>query len=70
MIINNFYINDKDMKEHFIIFNYGDDYYSYNYNRKCFIKLDYDYLINNLKSKKIGLYLNEDFNIIKERVVL
>ena len=68
--INNFYINDRNMKEHFIIFNYGDDYYSYNYSRKCFIKLDYDYLINNLKSKKIGLYLNEDFNIIKERVVL
>ena len=68
--INNFYLRNNLEKEHFLVFDYNNSYYSYNYNKQKFIKLGYDYLIENIKNKKIGLYQNEEFNITRERMVL
>ena len=68
--INNFYLRNNLEKEHFLVFDYNNSYYSYNYNKQKFIKLGYDYLIENIKNKKIGLYQNEEFDITRERVVL
>lgn len=68
--INNFYLKKDNGREHFMIINCNDDYYSYNYNKKCFIRLEYNYLIENIKNKKIGLYQDEKFDIVRERVVL
>ena len=66
--ISNFYLNN-EYREHFIVFNYNDYYYSYNYARGCFIKVNYDYLVDNIKCNKIGLYMNESFNL-RERGAL
>lgn len=70
IMINNFYINNKEEKEHFLVFSYNKEYYSYNYSKRHFIRLEYDYLIENIKNKKIGLYLGEEFNLLKGRVTL
>ncbi len=71
--INNFFVYDdlnSRKKEHFIIIGYSDKFYSFNYNRKCFMSIDYDMLYDNLKNKKIGLYNDEDFNIKEKSMVL
>lgn len=67
--INNFYVYNGD-REHFIVISYSDKYYSFNYNKGCFIDISYDIILDNLKNKRIGLYNNEDFDIIKKGVVL
>ena len=71
--INNFFAYDdinSRKKEHFIIIGYSDKFYSFNYNKKCFMSIDYDMLSDNLKNKRIGLYNDEDFNIIEKSMVL
>mgnify|MGYP006916255911 CR=1 FL=1 len=67
--INNFYVNDNG-KEHFIVINYGEEYYSYNYNKHAFIKVKYEDIYKNLEEHLIGLYYDEDFIISKKDVVL
>ena len=62
--INNLYLNNQE-KNHFIMISYNNDHYSYNYKEKTFIKVnDYD-LIDNLKTGKIGLYLDDFIPNIK-----
>lgn len=68
--INNFYLNKKEEKEHFIVISYDEKYYSYNYIKKTFIRLDYNYIIESIKNKIIKLYQGEDFNISKGRKVV
>ena len=47
------------------IINYGEEYYSYNYNKKCFMKVKYEDIYKNLENHLIGLYNDENF--IKDR---
>ena len=67
--INNFYVNGESGKEHFIVINYGDNYYSFNYSKNSFISVSYDELYKNIKNNLIGLYSDEDF-VIDEKEVL
>lgn len=53
-----------------MVINFNDNYYSYNYSKSCFIKLEYNYLLENIRNKKIGLYYDEKFEIERERIVL
>lgn len=58
--INNLYINDiYHEKEHFILITYGDEHYSFNFKKNCFVLVEDEDLIKNLQSKKIGIYANE-----------
>ena len=59
--INNFYVVDNIEKKHFIVINYGEDYYSYNYNKKCFMNIKYEDIYNNLEKHLIGIYNDENF---------
>lgn len=68
--INNFYLRNAGEKEHFIVFSCNDKFYSYNYSRGHFVELKYNYLIENIKNKKVFLYQNENFNVTKEGIVL
>lgn len=69
--INNLFIsNSLDMKEHFALFSYNDNYYSYNYSRGTFISMDYNVLYDNIKNNRIGIYDDEDFELREKRVVL
>lgn len=59
--INNLYLhNIYNNKEHFILISYKEYRYSYNYNKKTFMKINEKDLINNLENEKIGIYLNEE----------
>lgn len=69
-ISNLFLIDNVFDKNHFIVIGYNDMFYSYNYNKKCFIKLDYDVINKYIKSNKIGLYEGECFNLGESRLVL
>lgn len=66
--INNFYVVDKNYKKHFIVINYGEEYYSYNYNKKCFIKVKYEDIYKNLENHLIGIYNDENFIRNREEV--
>lgn len=69
--INNLFVcSDGINKDHFIVFNYGDTYYSYNYNKKCFISIDYNVLLDNINNKRIGIYEEEDFELKVGKVIL
>lgn len=68
--INNFYIVDEMNKRHFIIINYGDLYYSYNYSSHKFIKVRYEDIYKNIESNLIGLYCDEDFTRNKKEVMV
>lgn len=69
--ISNLYVYNVDKyKEHFILFSYNDKYYSFNYKRGCFIKVDSDILYINIDSNKIGLYNGEYLEMNKGSVVL
>lgn len=62
--INNLYLNSNE-KSHFIMISYNNDHYSYNYKKRCFVKVnDFD-LIDNINNGKIGVYLNEFIPNIK-----
>lgn len=69
--INNLFINNNN-KEHFILISYDNKYYSYNYPRESFVELSYDEIMNNIETKRIGIYLNERIpaiNTYKEKVI-
>ena len=69
--INNLFLLDSDeSKEHFIVISYDNSFYSYNYNKQCFIKMSYDVITKNIKDNKIGIYKGEDFYCKESRLVL
>lgn len=69
--ISNFFVNGSSgYKEHFIVVSYNDKYYSFNYNKNCFIDMDYFVLSDNLKNNKIGIYDGEIFSNIEKGMVL
>ena len=69
--IYNFFVNKGEYhKEHFIVIGSNDIYYSYNYNKGCFIRVDKDIIYDNMKNKKIGIYENEDFDIVERRALV
>ena len=57
--INNLLLNNHS-KLHFILISYDTSYYSYNYNKKAFVKINELDIINNLQIGKIGLYKEEN----------
>ena len=60
--ISNLFVYDKKMgREHFLVFSYNDNMYSYNYNKKHFIKVNSDILLSNFNNNKIGFYSEEDY---------
>ena len=69
-ISNLFIDNGLDVKEHFIVFSYNDKYYSYNYNKGCFMEIEASVLSENIKSNRIGIYDDEDFDIRERSVIL
>lgn len=72
--INNLYINDmSNNKEHFILINYDNKCYSYNYTKNSFVEISPEEIKNNIEKKKIGIYLNEKLPFLttpKEKVIL
>ena len=69
--INNLFVyNGFDIREHFIVFNYDNVYYGYNYNKRCFFGMDYNLLCDNINNNKIGVYDGEDFMVGKGIVML
>jgi len=69
--INNLYVySGFDNKEHFAVFSYNDVYYSFNYNKRCFVRVDESVLYDNIRNKRIGIYEMEDFNVNDKRLVL
>ena len=57
--INNLYMNTNNKKEHFILISHNNSYYSFNYISNTFIKVPEHEIIENIESKRIGIYLNE-----------
>ena len=68
--INNFYVNDGMEKKHFIVINYGDEYFSFNYSTNSFIKIKYEDIYKRIESNIIGLYFDEDFIKDKKEVLV
>ena len=68
--INNFYVNDGIEKKHFIVINYGDEYFSFNYSTNSFIKIKYEDIYNKIENNLIGLYFDEDFIREKKEVLV
>ncbi len=69
--INNlFAYKGLNVKEHFIVFSYDDKYYSYNYNKGCFVSIEASILSENIKCNRIGIYGDENFDIREGSVVL
>ncbi|MCI6266093.1 MAG: hypothetical protein MR598_04535 [Erysipelotrichaceae bacterium] len=67
--INNLYIHDAyNTKEHFILMNYDEKYYSYNYNRNSFVEISKEEIIKNIETKKIGIYRNEKIPFITKEI--
>ena len=63
--INNLYISDIcDIRRHFILISYNDEYYSYNYKLKNFMKIKKEDLIKKIDEEKIGIYLNENLSLV------
>ncbi len=67
--INNFYVGNNGLKEHFIVVNYGEEYYSFNYSKNTFMLISYDEIYSNMENRLIGLYDDEDFKIKEESLV-
>lgn len=69
--VNNLFVSGNSRsKEHFTLFSYNDNYYSFNYNKGSFTCIDYNVLYDNIKNSVIGVYDNEDFELVEKRVVL
>ena len=62
--ITNLYINHYQKKEHFLLINFSQKHYSFNYTKNSFVEIPKEELIKNLENKKIGLYLNEKIPFI------
>lgn len=56
--VNNLFLNNRD-KSHFIMISYSNMHYSYNYKNLEFVKVNNNDISYNIKSGKIGIYLNE-----------
>lgn len=69
-VYNFFVYKGEYHKEHFIVIGSSDIYYSYNYNKGCFIRVDKDIIYDNMKNRKIGIYENEDFDIVERRALV
>lgn len=69
--INNLFVySGIDIKDHFTLFSYNNKHYSFNYNRGCFISMDKNILRDNIKNRRIGIYDDEDFDIVEKGMVL
>lgn len=69
--VNNLFVcGSSRNKEHFTLFSYNNNYYSFNYNRGSFMCIDYNILCDNIKNNVIGIYDNEDFELLEKRVVV
>lgn len=64
VLINNLYLNS-GQKSHFIMISYNGIHYSYNYKKRCFVKVNDVDLMNNINMGKIGVYLDEFIPNIK-----
>ena len=69
--INNLYIVNENNKEHFILINYNNKAYSYNYYKNSFIEMPIDEILTNIDEQKIGIYQNEiiPFMATKQRTI-
>ena len=67
--INNLFVCDSYGKKHFIVINYNNKMYSFNYHDKSFMCIDTHDLIYNLKANKIGIYEQENFTIREKELV-
>lgn len=61
--VSNMYIRELDERSHFVVISYNNKYYSYNYDRGCFVEVDNLDLVNNINNNNIGVYLDEDIVI-------
>ncbi len=61
--VNNMYIRELEERSHFVIINHNNKYYSYNYDKCCFVEVDNIDLVNNINNNNIGMYLDEDIVI-------
>lgn len=69
--INNFFVKDNlGVKKHFVVFGYNDSYYSFNYSKGCFVRLNKDIIGCNIDSNRIGIYDYEEFELNEKSVVL
>lgn len=69
-IYNFFVYKGEYHKEHFIVIGSNDIYYSYNYNKGCFIRVDKDIIYDNMKNRRIGIYENENFDVVERRALV
>lgn len=65
--INNLYIRNFNKKEHFILINHEDKFYSYNYTKNSFVEIDIEEIKNNIAKNKIGIYLNEEIPLLTKK---
>lgn len=69
--INNLFVCEPlEAKEHFVLFSFSDEHYSFNYNRGCFVRVDEDMLGDNIRNNRIGIYDNEEFEVGKKMMAL
>ena len=66
--INNLYVNSIN-KKYFVLISYDNNYYSYNYNKSTFIKLNKNYLVENFNEKKLGVCDNTSLMNNLEEVI-
>lgn len=66
--INNLYIkSDLNKKEHFILINHDNKFYSYNYTKNSFVEIAIEEIKNNIEKNKIGIYLNEEIPLLTKK---
>ena len=70
ILINNLYINNHNKKEHFILIEHDDKYYSYNYTKNSFVEISLTEIENNIEKGKIGVYLNENITFPRSKKVI
>lgn len=69
--INNLFIgNSYDNKNHFTLFSYSGKYYSFNYNKGYFVSVSEDIIRDNIKNRRIGIYDDEEFELIERGITL
>ena len=61
------YIRNFNKKEHFILINHEDKFYSYNYTKNSFVEIDIEEIKNNIAKNKIGIYLNEEIPLLTKK---
>ena len=69
--INNLFIGNSYVeKNHFALFSYNDKYYSFNYNKGCFVSVSEDTIKDNIKNRRMGIYSDEEFKLIERGITL